>query len=163
MPCAAGIARREGRLDPEDPLRVAAADVVAQLGRQRGDALERGRHVGVGVREVGAVHHVLAAEGLDGVAQRLAGVERGVGVQALFKTTDALGLSERLTSLLGQTTVVVRGPKPTGALTLGWFGLPALGIRGPALASVIAFALAAILVAGLKYSQTTRRLSLAGS
>ncbi len=31
----------------------------------------------------------------------------------------------------------------TGALTLGWFGLPALGIRGPAVASVIAFALAA--------------------
>jgi putative MATE family efflux protein len=31
----------------------------------------------------------------------------------------------------------------TGALTLGWFGLPALGIRGPALAAVISFALAA--------------------
>ena len=31
----------------------------------------------------------------------------------------------------------------TGALTLGWFGLPALGIRGPAVASVVAFALAA--------------------
>jgi putative MATE family efflux protein len=32
----------------------------------------------------------------------------------------------------------------TGALTLGWFGLPALGIRGPALAAVISFALAAV-------------------
>jgi Na+-driven multidrug efflux pump len=32
----------------------------------------------------------------------------------------------------------------TGALTLGWFGLPALGIRGPAIAAVIAFALAAL-------------------
>ena len=32
----------------------------------------------------------------------------------------------------------------TGALTLGWFGLPALGIRGPAIAAVIAFAVAAI-------------------
>jgi len=32
----------------------------------------------------------------------------------------------------------------TGALTLGWFGLPALGIRGPALAAVISFALAAL-------------------
>src|SRR5262245_46060964 len=31
----------------------------------------------------------------------------------------------------------------TGTLTLGWFGLPALGIRGPALASVISFTLAA--------------------
>ncbi len=32
----------------------------------------------------------------------------------------------------------------TGALTLGWFGLPALGIRGPAASSVICFALAAL-------------------
>ncbi len=32
----------------------------------------------------------------------------------------------------------------TGALTLGWFGLPALGIRGPAVAAVIAFAIAAV-------------------
>src|SRR5712675_99538 len=35
----------------------------------------------------------------------------------------------------------------TGTLTLGWFGLPALGIRGPALASVIAFTLAALWMA----------------
>ena len=35
----------------------------------------------------------------------------------------------------------------TGALTLGWFGLPALGIRGPALASVISFTLAAFWMA----------------
>ena len=35
----------------------------------------------------------------------------------------------------------------TGALTLGWFGLPALGIRGPAAASVISFTLAAFWMA----------------
>jgi putative MATE family efflux protein len=35
----------------------------------------------------------------------------------------------------------------TGALTLGWFGLPALGIRGPAMASVISFTLAAFWMA----------------
>src|SRR5262249_36490435 len=35
----------------------------------------------------------------------------------------------------------------TGGLTLGWFGLPALGIRGPAAASVISFGLAALWVA----------------
>ena len=35
----------------------------------------------------------------------------------------------------------------TGGLTLGWFGLPALGIRGPALASVISFTLAAVWMA----------------
>src|SRR5262249_25067809 len=32
----------------------------------------------------------------------------------------------------------------TGALALGWFGLPALGIRGPATASVISFTFAAL-------------------
>ena len=31
-----------------------------------------------------------------------------------------------------------------GALTLGWFGLPKFGIRGPAIAAVIVFALAAV-------------------
>ncbi len=35
----------------------------------------------------------------------------------------------------------------TGGLTLGWFGLPALGIRGPAFAAVIAFSLAALWMA----------------
>ncbi|MFO1079535.1 MAG: MATE family efflux transporter [Reyranellaceae bacterium] len=35
----------------------------------------------------------------------------------------------------------------TGALTLGWFGLPTLGIRGPAAASVIAFTIAAVWMA----------------
>src|SRR6266404_793200 len=35
----------------------------------------------------------------------------------------------------------------TGALTLGWFGLPALGIRGPAASSVISFTLAALWMA----------------
>ncbi len=35
----------------------------------------------------------------------------------------------------------------TGALTLGWFGLPQLGIRGPAAAAVICFALAAVWMA----------------
>jgi MATE family, multidrug efflux pump len=32
----------------------------------------------------------------------------------------------------------------TGALTLGWFGLPAFGIRGPAASSVICFTIAAL-------------------
>jgi putative MATE family efflux protein len=35
----------------------------------------------------------------------------------------------------------------TGVLTLGWFGAPALGIRGPAAASVISFTLAALWMA----------------
>lgn len=42
--------------------------------------------------------------------------QTGVGTHALFKTTDELGLTGRLLALLGKMTVVVRGPKPTGAL-----------------------------------------------
>src|SRR5215475_5238244 len=40
-------------------------------------------------------------------------------------------------------TAVVQIPL-TGALTVGWFGLPALGICGPATASVVSFTLAAL-------------------
>jgi uroporphyrinogen-III synthase len=42
--------------------------------------------------------------------------QTGVGTQALFKATDALGLTDKLLALLARATVVVRGPKPTGAL-----------------------------------------------
>jgi uroporphyrinogen-III synthase len=42
--------------------------------------------------------------------------QTGVGTRALFKATDELGLSEKLLALLAACTVVVRGPKPTGAL-----------------------------------------------
>ena len=42
--------------------------------------------------------------------------QTGVGTHALFKTTDELRLTGRLLALLGKMTVVVRGPKPTGAL-----------------------------------------------
>ena len=42
--------------------------------------------------------------------------QTGVGTQALFRTSDSLGLTETLLALLASTTVVVRGPKPTGAL-----------------------------------------------
>ena len=42
--------------------------------------------------------------------------QTGVGTHALFKTTDALGLTNTLLASLASTTVVVRGPKPTAAL-----------------------------------------------
>ena len=45
--------------------------------------------------------------------------------------------------VVGGVTAAIQIPL-TGALTLGWFGLPAFGIRGPAIAAVIAFALAAL-------------------
>jgi len=42
--------------------------------------------------------------------------QTGVGTRALFKATDELGLSDKLLTLLAASTVIVRGPKPTGAL-----------------------------------------------
>jgi uroporphyrinogen-III synthase len=42
--------------------------------------------------------------------------QTGVGTRALFDACDRLGLAARLTSALEATTVVARGPKPTGAL-----------------------------------------------
>ena len=47
---------------------------------------------------------------------KLAIFQTGVGTQALFKATDALGATARLLALLEKATVVARGPKPTGAL-----------------------------------------------
>lgn len=42
--------------------------------------------------------------------------QTGVGTHALFKTADALGLTDTLLALLAAAVVVVRGPKPTAAL-----------------------------------------------
>ena len=42
--------------------------------------------------------------------------QTGVGVKALFATTDALGITEQLLQVLASAMVVVRGPKPTAVL-----------------------------------------------
>ena len=42
--------------------------------------------------------------------------QTGVGTRALFNATDGLGATDRFLALLEKSTVVVRGPKPTGAL-----------------------------------------------
>ncbi len=42
--------------------------------------------------------------------------QTGVGTQALFKATDTLGLTDALQAALAKSTVVVRGPKPSGPL-----------------------------------------------
>ena len=47
---------------------------------------------------------------------KLAIFQTGVGTQALFKATDGLGITARFLGLLERATVIVRGPKPTGAL-----------------------------------------------
>ena len=47
---------------------------------------------------------------------KLAVFQTGVGTRALFAATDGLGLTAHFLELLQKTIVVVRGPKPTGAL-----------------------------------------------
>lgn len=42
--------------------------------------------------------------------------QTGVGVKALFATTDALGITDSLLQTLASAMIVVRGPKPTAAL-----------------------------------------------
>ena len=53
---------------------------------------------------------------LESRPAKLAIFQTGVGTAALFNATDSLGLTEKLLALLGNMTVAVRGPKPTGAL-----------------------------------------------
>jgi uroporphyrinogen-III synthase len=47
---------------------------------------------------------------------KLAIFQTGVGTRALFSATDALQLTSTLSTLLANTLVVARGPKPTGVL-----------------------------------------------
>jgi len=47
---------------------------------------------------------------------RMAIFQTGVGTRALFRTTDALGVTGELVRFLAAAIVVVRGPKPTGEL-----------------------------------------------
>jgi uroporphyrinogen-III synthase len=53
---------------------------------------------------------------LESRPARVAIFQTGVGTQALFRTTDALGITAKLLALLARSTVLARGPKPTAAL-----------------------------------------------
>jgi len=69
--------------------------------------------------EVPDVDHGYIAQlisGLESHPAKVAIFQTGVGTHALFKATDALGLTQELLALLAKMTVVVRGPKPTAAL-----------------------------------------------
>jgi uroporphyrinogen-III synthase len=55
-------------------------------------------------------------ESLEARLPKLAVFQTGVGTRALFGATDSLGITSRFLALLEKTLVVVRGPKPTGAL-----------------------------------------------
>jgi len=54
--------------------------------------------------------------GIESRPARVAIFQTGVGTTALFDATDALKMTDRLLKLLGNMTVAVRGPKPTGVL-----------------------------------------------
>jgi uroporphyrinogen-III synthase len=49
---------------------------------------------------------------------KVAVFQTGVGTQALFKATDALGVTAQLLASLAKSLVAARGPKPSGALRL---------------------------------------------
>ncbi len=53
---------------------------------------------------------------LEQAPPRAAIFQTGVGTEALFAATDSLGLTKSLLKILEAALVVVRGPKPTGAL-----------------------------------------------
>ena len=61
--------------------------------------------------EIGRLVAALAAH-----PPRAAIFQTGVGVRALLNTADSLGIAPVLLELLSKCTVVVRGPKPAGAL-----------------------------------------------
>jgi len=89
--------------------------------------------------------------------------QTGVGTRALFAATDAANLSAELQELLAASTVVVRGPKPVGALG-------ARGIRidikaaSPFTTEMVLEALAEVPVAGAsilvqRYGETNAALA----
>jgi putative MATE family efflux protein len=79
--------------------------------------------------------------------------------QVLFGGTLAIWIGNSFASVLRGTgnmivpaivmvTMLVLSIPLSGALTLGWFGLPAFGLRGPAIAFVWAFGTAGLVMAG---------------
>lgn len=55
-------------------------------------------------------------EDLESRPPRAVIFQTGVGTAALFGAADSLGATARLLAMLAKSTVVARGPKPTGAL-----------------------------------------------
>ena len=68
------------------------------------------------VPDIDAASIAALVSGLESRSARVAIFQTGVGTQALFAATDALGITPRLLDLLAKTTVVARGPKPTAVL-----------------------------------------------
>lgn len=88
--------------------------------------------------------------------------QTGVGTQALFKATDALGLTDKLLGQLALLTVLARGPKPTGALRGRNVGID-LSAADPFTTAEVVDALRAVPLAGARvivqrYGVTNRDL-----
>lgn len=98
------------------------AVLEARLGRQLAELIEGRGGIAVHAPALAEVPDIDAAEiaelvrSLEARPPQLAVFQTGVGVQALFNATDALGMTARFLALLEKALVVVRGPKPTGAL-----------------------------------------------
>jgi len=73
------------------------------------------------------------------------------------------GTGNMLVPAIAMGTALVLSIPLSGGLTLGWFGLPAFGVRGPAIAFVLAFSTSGLLMAGYLISgRAGIRLSLKG-
>jgi uroporphyrinogen-III synthase len=91
--------------------------------------------------------------------------QTGVGVKALFATTDSLGISEQFLQILASSVVAVRGTKPTAALRSRnvRIDLPASEpyTTTEVLASLDAYKLAGKLVVVQRYGDTNWELQKA--
>ena len=98
------------------------AILESRLGRQMVELVAK--HGGVPIHapalaEVPDVDPAFVKALINDLAKRpakLAIFQTGVGTQALFATTDRLGVTDDFLEILAATTVAVRGPKPTAAL-----------------------------------------------
>ncbi len=98
------------------------AILESRLGRQMADLIARRGAVPVHAPALAEVPDLDPASIAKLVADlevrppKLLIFQTGVGTQALFAATDALGLTDRLMAVLATAMVAARGPKPTGAL-----------------------------------------------
>lgn len=98
------------------------AILEARLGRQLAELVESRGGVPVHApalaelpdMDLPAISALVAS--LGAAPPRAAVFQTGVGTRALFEATDRLGLTPRFLAVLEKAAVVVRGPKPTGAL-----------------------------------------------
>lgn len=91
--------------------------------------------------------------------------QTAVGTQALFNATDALGLTEKFLACLAKAIVVVRGPKPTGALRSRSVRID-LSAEDPFTTAQVLAALSSVPLAGTRvmvqrYGATNRELEAA--